>query len=110
MSSAFKTLSDLGHEAIRAHMAELVSYAYERLGGLKEIKILASQASPRRARLSRSFRRGMLSPQDLNIFLNTYYKDRFMALRTGRLLRTSPRSPAAWPGPAAFSSTARSPT
>ncbi len=85
MAQAFETLSALGHEAIREHMAELVTYACGRLRGFKEIKVLGEEEDLKRGALisfvpaGRSF-----SPSDLNIFLNTYYKDRFIALRTGR--------------------------
>jgi len=85
MARAFDMLSALGQEAIREHMADLVSYAYGRLRGFKEIKVLGQREDLEKGALisfvpaGRSF-----SPADLNIFLNTHYKDRFIALRTGR--------------------------
>lgn len=85
MAGAFKTLSDLGHEAIRAHMAELVSYACEKLRGFKEIKVLGEPRDLERGALISFIPAGnAFAAADLNIFLNTYNKDRFIALRTGR--------------------------
>ena len=85
LARTFKTLSGPGHEAIRAHMAELVSYAYEQLGGFKEIKILGElQDLEQGALISFVPAKKAFAAADLNIFLNTYYKDRFIALRTGR--------------------------
>ncbi|MBU2572813.1 MAG: aminotransferase class V-fold PLP-dependent enzyme [Elusimicrobia bacterium] len=85
MARAFKTLSALGHENIRAHMAEIVSYAYERLSAVRKIKVLGEPEDLKNGALLPFVPAGRaFSPADLNIFLNTYYKDRFIAVRTGR--------------------------
>ncbi|MBI4801014.1 MAG: aminotransferase class V-fold PLP-dependent enzyme [Elusimicrobia bacterium] len=85
LAGAFKTLSALGPQNIRAHLAAIVAYAYERLSAVKEIKVLGEPEDLKNGALIPFVpaRRGF-SPADLNIFLNAHYKDRFIAVRTGR--------------------------
>lgn len=85
LARTFKTLSGLGHAAIRAHMADLAGCAYELLSGFKEIKVLGEREDLEKGSLISFVPAGKaFAAADLNIFMNTYYKDRFIALRSGR--------------------------
>lgn len=85
MAETFRTLSSLGRENIRAHMAEIAAYTCERLSGIKKIKVLGDKTDLQNGSIVPFIPAGRaFSPADLNIFLNTRYKDKFFAVRTGR--------------------------
>ncbi|MEI7482402.1 MAG: aminotransferase class V-fold PLP-dependent enzyme [Elusimicrobiota bacterium] len=85
LAKAFETLKAVGPEAVRAHMVTLSRHAFAALAGFRQIKILGEPGDLERgALLSFVPVKGAFAPADLNIFLNNYSKDRFVAIRTGR--------------------------
>jgi len=85
LAAAFKILKAVGPEAVRAHMLTLSRHAFAALSGFRRIKILGEPEDLERgAMLSFVPVEGAFAPADLNIFLNNYFKDRFIAVRTGR--------------------------
>ena len=85
LARAFKTLKAAGSDAVRAHILALSRRAYAALSGFRRIKILGEPGDLERgAMISFIPVKGAFSPADLNIFLNNYSKDRFVAIRTGR--------------------------
>jgi len=85
LAKAFETLKAVGPEAVRAHMIKLSRHAFAALAGFRQIKILGEPGDLERgALLSFVPVKGAFAPADLNIFLNNYLKDRFVAIRTGR--------------------------
>ena len=85
LAKAFETLKAVGPEAVRAHMLTLSRHAFAALAGFRQIKILGEPGDLERgAMLSFVPVKGAFAPADLNIFLNNYSKDRFVAIRTGR--------------------------
>jgi selenocysteine lyase/cysteine desulfurase len=85
MARAFRVLKNIGPEAIREHARALSRRACSALAGFRRIKILGEPGDLERGALV-SFVpvKGAFNPADLNIFLNSRFKDRFIAVRTGR--------------------------
>jgi len=85
MARALKVLKDIGPEAVRSHLAALSRHAFERLSEFRNIRILGEPGDLEQGSLlsfipvNRAF-----EPADFNIFLNNCFKDRFIAIRTGR--------------------------
>ncbi|MFA6435183.1 MAG: aminotransferase class V-fold PLP-dependent enzyme [Elusimicrobiales bacterium] len=85
LAEAFKVIKAAGPEAVRAHMRMLLRRAFSALSGFRRIRILGEAADLERgAMLSFVPVKNAFAPADLNIFLNSYFKDRFFAVRTGR--------------------------
>jgi len=85
LAAAFGALERLGAETVREHLADLVRYAARGLSGFRRIKVLGVPEDLEKGSLV-SFVpvKKAFEPADLNIFLNSRFRDRFFAVRTGR--------------------------
>jgi cysteine desulfurase/selenocysteine lyase len=81
---ALRLLRSLDAAAVRAHVAGLVDYAYERLSTFDEIKILGNRESLLEGSLLSFYPvHPEFSAKDFNIYLNHELMDKFIAVRIG---------------------------
>jgi cysteine desulfurase/selenocysteine lyase len=85
LAAAITRLEKTGFAKIRAHVAGLVTDAFDALSGIKEIRVLGERAALAEGSLiSIAPRRKGFSVPDFNLFLSRGMKDRMVAVRTGR--------------------------
>ncbi|MBU2530187.1 MAG: aminotransferase class V-fold PLP-dependent enzyme [Elusimicrobia bacterium] len=85
LKKSFELLSKIGYKNIRAHIQDIVGYAYLKLSSFKEIKIIGSRKDLEEGSIiSFVCESTGFSIVDFNIFLNEYSSKYFVAVRCGR--------------------------
>lgn len=85
LARTLAVLENTGRSLIRAHMENLVEYACSALAGMKGVRVVGQIMELKKGAMVPIVpSKAGFSVADFNIFLNNYYKDRFIAVRTGR--------------------------